>query len=379
MFRCLTLEGAREKAARYGGRGASYPWETGVSGREECEKWLRLITHQLHITADIAFAVQEYADITGDTRFYEEHAAEVLIETARFWMSRTRRNEDGSLSIPQAGGPDEFHVVCDDSAYILHMAAHNLRLADRAVCHLRRNAPEILARILETNGIAAMELDGFGDAANRLRAMRSATGLVEQCAGFFRLRDGIDGRDGGPRPFETQCVKQADVLMLPYLLPDQWDNAAIRVNFAYYEPRTVHGSSLSAGVHGILAARLGLRKVAEGYIHPLLGMDLDDARSDTAYGAHMAASGMNWSAIVRGYAGCRPRGDVFLIERSLLPPDWTRLTFRLLWRGADFEVDLRPGQVTVANREGAAPLPLDIAGERLRVMPGQVVTRGVAA
>ena len=122
---------ARE-GEKYGFRGASYPWETGVSGYEETEKWLKLITHQAHITADVAFALQQYVDVTGDLAFYEDHAAEVLIETARFWVSKAVEN-GAWLSIPDAGGPDEYHVVCDDSAYVNYMARHNLLLADRVV------------------------------------------------------------------------------------------------------------------------------------------------------------------------------------------------------------------------------------------------------
>jgi beta-phosphoglucomutase len=377
VFRYLTLDGARRKAAEGGFRGANYPWETGVSGREECEKWLRLVTHQPHITADVAYALQEYADVTGDTAFYEDCAAEVLVETARFWMSKARENADGTLSIPGGGGPDEFHVVCDDSAYVLHMAAHNLRLADRAVRHLKEKAPEKLVRLLARTGATEVELARFAPAAGRLRTMRRPDGLIEQCEGFFALRDEVDPHEGGPRPFETQGVKQADVVMLLYLLPDVCGREATGANYAYYEPRTLHASSLSHAAHAIVAARLGLAEAADAYLRRSLGMDLRDEMGNAAQGAHMAAHGLNWAAIVRGFAGCRPRGDAFRIESPLLPAGWTRLRFRLLWRGSDFEVDLTEARVAVRNRTDAQPLRLQIGTEILEVAPGGAVERSV--
>jgi len=371
MFRFLTLAGAREKAKRYGNCGASYPWETGVSGREECEKWLKLITHQLHITADVAYFLQQYVDVTGDMDFYENAAAEVLIETARFWVSKAV-GRDGALSIPQAGGPDEFHVVCDDSAFINNCAALNLKLADRSVQHLRRKAPAKLTDILKRTGATEQELSQFAETANRIRTMQDKNGLFEQCAGFFQLRD--TGKEPGPAPQETQVVKQADVMLMLFLLHDQWSKDVWRVNWDYYEPRTVHASSLSQGVHGIMALELGMPETADRYIRTSLGMDLNDAMWNTEQGAHMAANGMNWLAVVQAYGGTRPQGDRILVEPKL-PKDWSRLRFRLKWRGSDFVVDIGRDKVAVQNLPSAkADLPLRIGGKNKVAHPGESIT-----
>ena len=125
--------------------------------------------------------------------------------------------------------------------------------------------------------------------------------MLEQCRGFFQLRDEFANEIQDPQ--NTQTVKQADVLMLFYLLPDQWPLDVLKVNWDYYEPRTVHASSLSHAVHGILAAELGLRDKAETYMRRSLGMDLHDEMNNAAHGAHMAANGMNWAATVRGFGG----------------------------------------------------------------------------
>jgi len=372
MFRFNTLAGARRKAARYGFRGASYPWETGVTGEEECEKWLKLITHQSHITADVALALQQYVDCTGDVEFYENCATEVLIEAGRFWLSKCVPDGE-QFSIHDAGGPDEFHVVCNDSAYVNHLARHNLLLADRAVRHLREHAPTKLAEIRRRTGVSDDELQSFPAYAARIKTMERPGGLLEQCDGFFGLRDEIIHNAWISDPFNTQTVKQADVLMLLYLLPDQWPAEAVRANWDYYEPRTVHQSSLSHAAHGIIAAELGLLDKAEHYIRQSLGMDLYDEMGNAAHGAHMAAHGMNWSAIIRGYGGARPRGDRFLIQPRL-PKAWTRLAFNLKWRGADFAVDITPGNVTVRNSAAAAAaLPLRLCGRDCVLNPGASV------
>ncbi len=374
LFRCQTLAGARAKAAKYGFHGASYPWETGVSGYEETEKWLKLITHQAHISADVAFALQQYVDVTGDLALYEDNAAEVLIETARFWVSKAV-DHGAYLSIPDAGGPDEYHVVCDDSAYVNHLAKLNLRLADRAVQHLRAHAPAKLAALCARIGAGAEELDNLAAAAERINPVQAESGLFEQCRGFFQLRE--ERADEAHDPQNTQTVKQADVLMLLYLLPDQWPADVLQVNWDYYEPRTVHASSLSHAVHGILAAELGMFDKAESYMRRSLGMDLHDEMNNTAHGAHMAANGMNWAAMVRGFGGVRAQGDHILVAPRL-PARWQRLAFTLKWRGTEFVVDISQEQVIVTNKPTATqPLPVLVYGESSLLAPGESATAPV--
>ena len=373
LFRCRTIDGARRKAAKYGFRGASYPWETGVSGDEECEKWLKLITHQAHITADVAYALQQYVDCTGDLEFYEDHAAEVLVDTARFWISKCVPDGD-ELSIPDAGGPDEFHVVCDNSAYVNHLAILNLELAERVIRHLQRKAPAKLAEIMKRTGLTDDEIAKISSYPPRIKRMEQPGGLLEQCEGFFGLRQEVVKSGWNTDPFNTQTVKQADVMMLLYLLPDAWPKEAVRANWDYYEPRTIHESSLSHGAHGMVALEIGLLDKAEKYIGQSLGMDLHDQMGNAAGGAHMAAHGLNWSAVVRGYGGSRPQGNMFCVHPHL-PKDWRRLAFNIKWRGADFTVDISGGRVSVANKpQAAAALPLLLCGEECTLQPGQSIT-----
>jgi len=120
-----------------------------------------------------------------------------------------------------------------------------------------------------------------------------------------------------------------------------------------------------------VAAELGIEDKAAAYTRQSLGMDLNDEMSNTAEGAHMAANGMNWTAIVRGYGGCRPQGDHFLVQPRL-PKEWSRLSFRLKWRGADFTVEVTPGKTVVCNLATArAPLNLRLRERLLTLAPGR--------
>jgi len=372
LFRYNTLDGARKKAERYGFKGASYPWETGISGEEECEKFLKLITHQLHITVDVVYALKQYYDCTNDMEFYLNCAAEVFIETARFWVSKAV--PDGSaVSIPDASGPDELHIESCDSAYVNNLARYNLELAEEAIDYLKKKCPQKWLELKNRTGITDEEIEKIISYKKLIRTMKHENGLFEQCRGFFALKDEIVDEDGEIVPKDTQTVKQADVIMLLYLMPGLCTREELRKNWDYYEPRTTHSSSLSFGVHGIIAAELGLADKARYYIDKSLGIDLYDEMGNASEGIHMAASGMSWSAIVNGYAGARPINGKFRIEPRL-PSHWKKLQFTLKWKGADFTVVIDGSSITVTNKPSAkASLPLVVKCKEYSVRPGETV------
>jgi len=371
MFRVKGLPGARAKAKRMGLRGACFPWET-AAGNEDTEKWLKLLTHQLHVSADVAYALQQYVDASGDMEFYVQHGAELMLDTALFWLSKLQMGENGKWFIPQAGGPDEYHVVCDASAYIHYLARWNLRAAAKAAAYLREHAPEHLTAILSRIGMTREEEASLETAAANLDPLQRADGVLEQCRGFFSLRE----EPADPKMFYadmqcTQVVKQADVVMLMYLLADQFDDRTVRANFEYYEPRTQHASSLSHGVHGLVAARLGLHEKADNYMRRSMGMDLHDEMNNAAWGIHMAASGMNYVAVTQGYGGTR-FAEGKLHVKPHLPAHWQGLQFRTFAGGALAEVSVSGGKTTVANLPASqANLTVVLGGNEVSLQPGE--------
>lgn len=370
-FRINTLDGARAKAAWYGQRGASFPWETSSSGQEECESFLKLLTHQLHITADVAYTAGRYLHTSGDRELLWDGAAELFLETARFWLSKGYE-KDGLWNIPSASGPDELHLECDNNAYVNNLAAHNLELAWHAARELSAEDPARWDELLDRIGMGADELALLERFHDKVRTMQGADGVFEQCEGFFGLEDRIVFEDSlYDIPADTQTVKQADVLMLLFLLPELTTPESLRANWDYYEPRTTHTSSLSYGVHGILASWLGLEEKAGYYLTKSLGIDLYDEGGGCQDGAHLAADGMSWSAVVSGICGCGLNGDILSITPKL-PARWKKVAFTLKWKGRIIQVDIRTGKTALYLKKGPA-LPVVLMGKTVELAEGERV------
>lgn len=353
-FRCNTLDQAKEKARALGCLGACYPWETGISGKEECEDFLKLLTHQLHITSDIVYSMNLYAQTTGDKDFLAA-AAPVYLETARFWASKG--TWDGKqFNIPDVSGPDELHLECKNSAYVTNLAAHNIRLALEHARHLMELGEQT-------------RLERIADA---LPTMKNADGLFEQFQGYFALEDRIVYEDSVyDIPAHTQTVKQADVIMLLFLLPHLATPEELRANWDYYEPRTTHTSSLSYGVHGILASRLGLEEKAAYYLQKSLEIDLYAAGNTCAEGGHLAANGMSWSAIVQGLCGISPQHGALSVSPHL-PKGWTQVGLTLQLGGAKLRLTVEEHRVTTRN-DGAEAVRMTAFGQTETVQAGDTV------
>ena len=376
LYRLLTLPGAQRKATALGYEGALYAWESADTGDETTPPYvvtpfgelIRVLSGELehHISADVAYAVEAYARVTGDDAFLRGPGLTILVATARFWASRVRCGADGLFHIDRVIGPDEYHEEIDDNAFTNWMARRNLRAAADVVT--RSGAVDL--------GVDAAELARFRRiAANMYTGYDPVTGLIEQFAGFNRLED-IDLASLGPRhaPIDvilgrartqaSQVVKQADVVQLIAQLWDEVPPETRRACFLYYEPRTSHGSSLSPGVHALVAARLGLVMTAERYFEQTANIDLGNSMGNSAGGVHAAGMGSLWEAVVLGVGGVRPAPDddeALLIEPRLLPT-WRHLGFPLSWRGRELEVHVEPEGVEIAI-EGRTPLPVRVASQ----------------
>ena len=323
-----------------------------------------------HIVADVAWAAVCYMDWTGDEVFARGPGLRLLVETARYWASRARFDAEGNAHIYGVIGPDEYHEPVDDSAFTNVMARWNLRRAAEAVAEgAEEAAPFERLQWLE---LADALVDGFDP----------RTSVYEQFAGFHRLEPLVIADFAPRRPVSAdlllgtdrlrgaQVVKQADVLMLHHMVPDEVAPGSLLPNLQYYEPRTAHGSSLSPGVHAALFARAGLLDAAVKSLHMASRMDLDDLTGTTAGGLHLATMGSVWQALVFGFAGIRPRGEALHIDPAL-PPPWNGLEVRVRFRGSRVRVNLRFASVRV---ESDRPLPVVIGerGEPVEVGPSGV-------
>ncbi|HEX5949819.1 MAG TPA: glycosyl hydrolase family 65 protein [Actinomycetota bacterium] len=349
-YRIRRLPAARTIANVLGRKGARFPWESAHTGfdvtpqtaRDRSGNIVAIRTGLLeeHIVADVAWAACCYADWSGDTEFLPGPGFDLIVDTARYWASRARWDRMGGAHIFGVIGPDEYHEAVDDNAFTNVMARWNLRRA-AALAEGDERVPEFeRLRWLET---AEALIDGYDPRTKR----------YEQCAGFYELEPLRIDEIAPKRPIAAdlllgvdvvrgaQILKQADVLMLHHLVPDEVARGSLVPNLDYYEPRTAHGSSLSPGIHSSLFARAGRLEDAVHALRIAARIDLEDLTGTSAGGLHLATMGSVWQALVFGFVGARPRGDVLELDPRL-PDAWGALEVRLCFRGSRIRVRVEP-------------------------------------
>lgn len=380
-YRWLNLPGAREKARRNGWSGSLFPWESASNGQEETPEFAAINIRtgvrqkvasalaEHHIAADIAWAVVAYWQATHDSVFMRNEGLTLLIETATFWMARAT-DINGRLEIHDVIGPDEYTEHVNNNAYTNYMAWHNVAHALQLMHHFERKderftqaAQHFLERLWlpEPNHAGVIPQDDTFMSKPVIDLSRYKNTAGKQTILLDYSRAEVN---------EMQILKQADVVMLTYLLPEKFTHSQCFANLSYYEPLTIHDSSLSQSVHAIVAARSG--EVASAYQFWRRGASIDlgsDAHSSDD-GIHAAATGAIWSGAIQGFAGVTiVEGELHLSPR--LPGQWQRLQFSLMWRTAHLNIIVENQTLTVSTTE---PVTLTIWGKTLTILESQRFT-----
>jgi trehalose/maltose hydrolase-like predicted phosphorylase len=398
MYRYHTLGEARAKARALGYQGAMFAWEATDTGVDWTPPYIinpagekiPVLTgvEEIHITADIAYAIWQYWQATGDEAFFWRYGAPMLLEIAAFWASRAE--PDGArYHLSKVIGPDEYHETVTDNAYTNQLAAWCLRIGLAVADSLRRSGQDPWRHMLDTLQISDATLAAWRRIADGLvTGDDPPRGLIEQFRGYFALRDyDLTGHDPAVATLDVklgwaalqslQAIKQPDVVMLNFLLWEQFSPAARAANFRYYEPRTTHDSSLSVSIHALVAARLGDLPMAERYLRRAAQIDLNFANkgwAGAAGGVHIAALGGMWQALVLGFLGMRPTPDGLRFEPHV-PPQWGTLSAPVQWRGRRLRITASAAAAEIALEAGA---PLAVAwgdGPWQQVAPGQPLRR----
>ncbi|MBW4646872.1 MAG: beta-phosphoglucomutase [Goleter apudmare HA4340-LM2] len=367
-YRYHTLPGARRKAQEAGYQGAMFAWESAKTGDEVTPRWVpdakkegELIRIwcgdlEVHITADVAYAVWHYWQHTDDDEWMRNYGAEIILDTAVFWQSRVQWHpERQCYEILDVIGPDENHERVDNNAFTNVMVQWHLQSALALWDWLKQAYPETAAQLVQKLNLTTESLHLWAEIQERLVVNEDATtGLIEQFDGFFGLEDinfadyeprtkSLQGLLGVEATNQRQILKQPDVLMLLYLLRERYDHNTLVSNWEYYNPRTDHtyGSSLGPAIHAILAC--DLNQPEDAYTHFLRSalVDLEDVRLNASEGIHGASAGGVWQAVVFGFGGIRMT-QFGPVACPNFPPNWTRLKFRLKWRNESYDFDLRP-------------------------------------
>lgn len=394
-YRWHCLYGAREKARKNGYEGAMYPWETAwITDEEATPLWggadvvtgkpMMVLTGLIeqHITADISYAIWQYYRATGDEDFMRRFGYEILIDTARFWASRAQWDAGrDAFVINDVIGPDEYKEHVNNNAYTNYLAHWNMRLALRLMDSLPKSDPETAARLdafLEF-GQSCEKIERVLDKLVLPRAGKD--GIIPQFDGYFEL-ESIDlepykrSKQVGTiyhdynieQISKMQVSKQADVLMLLFLLDDLFDDETKRKNYYFYEERTLHDSSLSKNTHCVLACDLKEADQAEAFFEGSCNIDLGQEMDSSDMGIHAAAMGGIWMCAVYGFGGVRmTKGELCVAPH--LHSKWSGLSFPLCWQGAPLTVSATASCVTVENN-GTELVEIRIYGEPVKIPGG---------
>ena len=246
----------------------------------------------------------------------------------------------------------------DNNAYTNYLTRWHLRLAGQAHAELSVSDPAALAELSERIGLTPDEVAGWAGAAERVHLPpTSPDGVIEQFDGYFGLTDlpfTVDENDMPRYPAGyhhynlegTRLIKQADVVMLTYVLPDEFSDAVKRANYDFYEPRTLHKSSLSPAVYSIMGIEVGDPSRAVQYFRRAAFVDLVDNQGNTSDGMHIASAGGTWQMIVNGFGGFRVRHGRMTFK-PWLPPEWSAIDFRLRWHGHAVAVHITHPSMTL--------------------------------
>lgn len=392
LYRARRLEQARDGAAMQGYAGALWPWESADSGREETPPtWVNYdgtvlpvhnATREHHIACDIVYAIRLYHQHTGDDGFMLDHGLAMVFQTARFWASRVSHDAArDSYEIKLVIGPNEFQEGVDNNSYTNALTRWALRYACRLYKELGERYPAEMEGIVEDLGLTGEEIQSWQHIADRMVFLMGSDGLIEEFAGYFDRRNvTITDWDEHGMPVwppdveltdakETQLIKQADVVLLLYLLSDEFSPDVKRVNLDYYEPRTAHLSSLSMTSYAILANELGETAKAYAYLRRSADSDLENIHGNTHLGIHAGEVGGAWQIVVRGFGGVRAYDGVVRIDPNM-PKAWQSMRFHFWFRDQLIEVAISHASVELSMVDGREPVELSVWGTRLLLQPG---------
>lgn len=386
-YRYLGLEGAHKKAQGNGFEGAQFPWEaawpddgetTPVWGAadiltgKQTKIWSGFI--EQHITSDVAFGIKQFLDVTGDKAFGRKKGYEVILDTAKFWASRLEWQEDRQrYEILEVVGPDEYKEHVDNNAFTNYTAHWNIRLAIKLYEKLQVEELKLFKRLNQKLELTRVYKEWQEKIDKIYLPQPTKEGVIPQDDTYLSKQI-IDLTKYKESPHvgtlfheynleqvnEMQVTKQADVLLLLFLFEDLFEKEEKLINWNYYEPKTLHDSSLSLSTHAILAADLGKLELSYELFNKAMNIDMGENMTSSNEGIHAASLGGIWQATVFGYGGVRCLNGQLRIEPHL-PKAWKALSFGIIWQNNPLTVEVLTDQFKVTNH-GEQPVTFEAFG-----------------
>ncbi len=363
LYRYHLLPKAKERAKQMDDVGALFAWNS-ING-EECGHVFEAATAQYHINTDVFYAIFKYYEATGDWEFMRDYGVEILMETSKCLAHRGSfiARKGGKFCINCICGPDEYNPVVDNNLYTNFLTRKQMYFTLDMVRELSKKDPAKLAQLREKCEIDEKEEALWQRVADNMYLPYDREEDMYMQDDNFIYKDPIDV-DSIPLdklPLLThlhplnlwryQVCKQADIILLTFLCSDEFTPEMRKKIFDFYEPRTIHDSSLSASTHSIVACDIGYRDEAYGYLKQACRMDLDNVNRNACYGIHAACMGSCYMMIVNGYAGMRVYEGA-LHFKPFIPENWKGYAFKVRFQNELLQVKIDAEKVEYTLLEG---------------------------
>jgi maltose phosphorylase len=379
MYRYKHLEKSIENARKLGFKNGAALYPMVTMNGEECHNEWEITFEEIHRNGAIAFAIFNYIRHTGDDNYMADYGLEVLIGISRFWSQRATYSENlKKYVILGVTGPNEYENNVNNNWYTNTLAIWTLSYTLNNIRILgKENAAKLSALFSRTKFNLDEETPRWQNLISNMHfPYDNARKIFLQQDGFLDKElipasklpicdKPINQHWSWDRILRSCYIKQADVLQGLYLFEDKFDTETIKRNFDFYEPFTVHESSLSACIHSIIASRIGnIEKAYDLYLHTAR-LDLDDYNNEVSDGLHITSMAGTWLAIVEGFGGMRIFNDKVVLN-PLIPSNWESYSFHARFRGSLFKVNVMKECICVSNLS-EKPMNLIISGKEFQV------------
>ena len=379
-YRIDTLTGAKQKAEEYGYQGAFYAWESQEGGFDACSDYnvtdvftmrpMRTFFRdkQVHISAAVVYGIAQYLTVTDDISILEEGGIETILECALFYESLLLKKVlSNRYEIHDVIGPDEYHERVNNNGYTNRMAKFTFEKAMEVIEKLDSLSESTIERVNKNYNIRKLKEQFHKSLENLYIPQPDKQGIIEQFDGYHKLEDVtveiVKSRLLHEKEYwggaygvasHTKIIKQADVVTWLNLFPDDFDKEVMIKNWNYYEPRTEHGSSLSACMYAMLACKCGMKEKAYPFFIKSAGADYYGGGKEWAGliyigGTHPAAAGGAYMTAIKGFAGIYVEEDKIKANPQL-PKEWKSMEFQVCHQGTWYKININGDNASVMEQ-----------------------------
>ena len=384
-YRYHHLEKAIENAAKLGFKNGAALYPMVTMNGEECHNEWEITFEEIHRNGAISYAIYNYHRFTGDYSYIPEKGLEVLIGIARFWHQRANFSTNlDKYVILGVTGPNEYENNINNNWYTNYIAKWCIDYAIENIEKVKTEYSQDHTRILNKTRLSEAEIKEWKNVADNMYFPYSEKhGVFLQQDGFLdkelitvadldKSQRPINQKWSWDRILRSPYIKQADTLQGFYFFEDHFTQEELEKHFDFYEPFTVHESSLSPCVHSIQAAKLGRTEQAYTFYLRTSRLDLDDYNKEVHEGLHITSMAGTWMSIVEGFGGMRVKDDTLSFEPKI-PEQWSGYSFKVNFRGRILKVKVAQDHIDF-EMEGNQALDILVNGKQVAIEPNHLVT-----